>query len=356
VVGIRVECSKTNHPVPDICDDLEGDYPKDFKFVGWHPHCRCHVVTILKNDTEVNADIDRILAGEAPTDTSVNTVTALPSNFTKWVDNNKERAKTSYSIPYFVTDNIGKYIPKGYEKYYTSKMPYKTYHEYEAAMTYNKQHAKFTPEVKKNIIELNKVLPIRQGKIMNITEADEGKANPMYKAGDDENKKLGYHHNCQTCTLAYELRRRGFNVKAKPNPTFGTEGKRDFDVLCATHHGTFKDRWLTPKGGGAAEYNWSTTLSEDTIEAKRDFIKRQAKEKGRYEVYCKWNDSNEAHVFIVESQGDGNLMWFDPQTGERAGEFYSYLRRMEPKMIGVLRIDNKRINPKFARALFDVSD
>ena len=48
ILGIEVHLSK-NHtclnakgepePFYDICDELQGRYPKDFKFVGWHPNC-----------------------------------------------------------------------------------------------------------------------------------------------------------------------------------------------------------------------------------------------------------------------------------------------------------------------------
>lgn len=51
VVGIRITTSN-NHPVPDICDDFKGDYPKTFIFTGWHPHCRCHAEPILKTPEE----------------------------------------------------------------------------------------------------------------------------------------------------------------------------------------------------------------------------------------------------------------------------------------------------------------
>ena len=38
VYGIRVWRSP-QHPEEDICDELEGYYPKDFVFSGWHPNC-----------------------------------------------------------------------------------------------------------------------------------------------------------------------------------------------------------------------------------------------------------------------------------------------------------------------------
>ena len=104
VVGIEVRLSG-NHPCHDICDDLKGRYPKDFKFTGWHPHCRCHVVTILKTDKELAADARRILAGQEPTADSANRVTDVPQGFKQWLKDNEERAKCAESLPYFMKNN-----------------------------------------------------------------------------------------------------------------------------------------------------------------------------------------------------------------------------------------------------------
>lgn len=89
----------------DICDDLQGRYPKDFKFTGWHPHCRCHVITILKSKDEIKRDIKRLENGETVDNTSVNEVTELPKNFETWIKNNEERLKGRATLPYFITDN-----------------------------------------------------------------------------------------------------------------------------------------------------------------------------------------------------------------------------------------------------------
>lgn len=105
IVGQLIEPSKTNHPVADICDDLKGRYPKDFKFVGWHPHCRCHALSILKSMEEIAEDNRRILRGEEPTEGSVNAVSEPPKSFNEWIDNNRERAKGWANMPYFVRDN-----------------------------------------------------------------------------------------------------------------------------------------------------------------------------------------------------------------------------------------------------------
>ena len=109
VVGIEIKLSN-NHtlngmPLTDICDELKGKYPKDFKFVGWHPHCRCHAVTILKTEEEMQQDTQRILSGEKPKKGSVNTVRDVPAAFNDWVDEHSERIKMGGNLPYFVKDN-----------------------------------------------------------------------------------------------------------------------------------------------------------------------------------------------------------------------------------------------------------
>lgn len=109
VVGIEIKLSN-NHtlngvPLTDICDELKGRYPKDFKFVGWHPHCRCHVVTVLKTEEEMQQDTQRILAGEKPERGSVNAVRDVPAAFKDWVSEHSDRIEMGGNLPYFVRDN-----------------------------------------------------------------------------------------------------------------------------------------------------------------------------------------------------------------------------------------------------------
>lgn len=348
VVGIEIHLSN-NHPVPDICDDLQGRYPKDFKFTGWHHHCRCHVTTILKTKEEMAADTQRILNGEEPDGKSVNRVEDVPNEFKKWLKDNRERAKRSFSVPYFIKDNM-KYVPKGYQSLYGSRMPYDSFAEYEAALRYNKAHALFSPEIAANIKELNKVLPVMQGKIMNFSEADGSKGNPDYALKDSEER--GFRHNCQTCTMAYELRRRGFDVEAMPNPVVnGYEKYREFSKFCFDKSLLWNDRFLN-KDGTRVDYDFSYGLKlEDTNIAKAAFIYKKTSEPGRYEVYCQWKNKNSSHVFIFERTKEGDGIWFDPQSGKKGREVKNYLANMRPEGIRVLRIDDKLINPKFASRL-----
>lgn len=104
VVGIEIHTSN-NHPVTDICDELKGKYPKDFKFVGWHPQCRCYVTSILKTEKEIEEATENILNSEYVSDKSVNTVSDVPQNFKDWCKENQERIASAKSIPYFLSDN-----------------------------------------------------------------------------------------------------------------------------------------------------------------------------------------------------------------------------------------------------------
>jgi hypothetical protein len=105
VVGIEIRLSNNPNHCP-TCFALAGKYPKDFKFAGWHPQCRCHAISILKTDEEIDADDIRILKGEEVSPDSVNTVSDVPVGFKKWVDENKERASQAKSTPFWIKDNF----------------------------------------------------------------------------------------------------------------------------------------------------------------------------------------------------------------------------------------------------------
>lgn len=88
-----------------VCEALAGKYPKDFKFTGWHPQCRCYVVPILKTDDEIQKDNERIMQGKKVTSSSINRVKVVNYSFTEWLKTNAERIKKNKSKPYFIRDN-----------------------------------------------------------------------------------------------------------------------------------------------------------------------------------------------------------------------------------------------------------
>lgn len=112
VVGIRIFISHNNHPIYDICDELQGEYPKDFVWMGWHSFCKCAAVAIMAKEEEFLEYQRKLLDGEDISGFKFSgMVNDVPENFTSWLDRNRERVKTTTSVPYFIKDN-GKYIPK----------------------------------------------------------------------------------------------------------------------------------------------------------------------------------------------------------------------------------------------------
>lgn len=112
VVGVEIKLSN-NHPEPDICDQLKGIYPKDFKWTGWHPNCRCYMVPVLATAEDLDEMLDKIMDGEEPGNLSVdpsNEVTEAPETFKKWLEDPKtqermEKAEEKGTLPYFIRDN-----------------------------------------------------------------------------------------------------------------------------------------------------------------------------------------------------------------------------------------------------------
>ena len=106
VVGFEVKLSN-NHRIADICDELIGKYPKDFKFVGWHPQCRCFAIPIMMTPEEM-IELSKMSAEERARYKSLNAVDDVPENFKKWVQDNADRiekANNRGTLPYFLKDN-----------------------------------------------------------------------------------------------------------------------------------------------------------------------------------------------------------------------------------------------------------
>lgn len=114
ILGYEVKMSK-NHPCTDICDELAGTYPKQFMFVGWHPHCYCYIVPILCKEEELEQLTEQILRGEDTEGfTPAGVVSEMPPQFTNWIAANTERIQAAQSLPYFIRDNYkGGNITKG---------------------------------------------------------------------------------------------------------------------------------------------------------------------------------------------------------------------------------------------------
>lgn len=110
VIGIQIKLSN-NHtlngkPFVDICDFLKGEYPKEFKFTGWHPMCRCWAIPITPTQEEVIAYTKKLMAGEDVSNYKFKgEVKELPKVFKNWMAQNSSRIDRMKQKPYFITDN-----------------------------------------------------------------------------------------------------------------------------------------------------------------------------------------------------------------------------------------------------------
>ena len=198
--------------------------------------------------------------------------------------------------------------------------------------------------IAENCLEIEQNYGIVKGKSMTYEQANTGKENPHYKQGG------GYHINCQTCTVTHWLRRLGFNLQAQPNK-----------VLHKRHQGTAYDildkvgiKWterFVNLDGSKIDYDftykWQIKKGYKSMTTQRlhEYLNEKLANDGVYEIYCGWK-GGDAHVFCAEVS-DGKVRYFDPQSGDN--DVSRYIPRMKPGMVGVIRIDNKKINPDIGK-------
>lgn len=104
VVGIEIKRSNNYYDCP-VCESLKGRYPKDFKWSGWHPNCRCFMVPILVSDDEFLEMLDDESINP---EQSENFVGELPDSIIEYYRSNESRvadARERGSLPYVFRDN-----------------------------------------------------------------------------------------------------------------------------------------------------------------------------------------------------------------------------------------------------------
>ena len=145
---------------------------------------------------------------------------------------------------------------------------------------------------------------------------DELKAcNPNYELGTQ------WKINCQRCVPTYEMRRRGYNVTAKPCTEMGS------DYLAHNPFAVWKNpEVIRCKGNGL------------------DQIREQMAKWGdgsRAQIVVTWKGGNGGHTFVAE-QVNGKTRIFDPQT--HGTDVTEYFDRVQPGSVQFCRIDNLDVN------------
>lgn len=211
------------------------------------------------------------------------------------------------------------------------------------------------------------VAGVGRGKTMSHEEADDGKCNPNYYQSSYNG---GYAKNCQSCVVAYEMRRRGYDVEAviyegKQNPRqkelaqLQTNGWRNEDGTPARFEG------VNDRHEQAVRMNGERVAPNLTKKKAIAEINSMVGE-GRYCIeYLNKGQQTSGHIVIAE-RIDGKVRVYDPQTNNyhtveqivdkmklqttRSG-YYRGQKAVYNNHPLVMRMDNKVLKDDFADAV-----
>lgn len=167
-----------------------------------------------------------------------------------------------------------------------------------------------------------------KGKPMSIERAALG-TNPHY---DKTETYREFNENCQRAVVAYEARRRGYDVTAQPT----YKG----DPMPSQIHGN--GRWQ-----GAFQHAKREDVSGKTESAARRNVNVKMASYGdgsRAVMSVKWRGADYGHVFNVE-YNKGKIRYIDGQNGKEynAREIY---KKIELGSVGLTRVDNLRFSDR----------
>ena len=87
VVGIEVHLS-AQHPAYDICDSMQGRYPKSFIWTAWHPQCICYTTSVLASKEEFKK---YLRTGQLDTK---RTITTIPKKAEQYMQQNGDKLRS----------------------------------------------------------------------------------------------------------------------------------------------------------------------------------------------------------------------------------------------------------------------
>lgn len=90
VIGQYIHVSP-QHNIDDICNDLEGRYPKDYVWISWHSQCICTSDPITIQGDEKKEFYKRLMAGEDMSNyVSPFAVLTMPEKYNQYIKDNSE--------------------------------------------------------------------------------------------------------------------------------------------------------------------------------------------------------------------------------------------------------------------------
>lgn len=333
VKGIRV-CLSNNHtcngvPFTDICDDLAGVYPKDFKFTGWHPMCRCYQIPVLKSREEMREDTRRILEGEHPLPP---VQPEAPKAWHDWVRENADRiavADDRGKLPYFLRDNR-----RYWEKGLTSNAPIRVFTMKGDSVYGRKLGRSRARQIHR---EMEDMAAIRlEGDMLANAKAAAKAVGAEYKpmtfneADGKRPNMLRDDQNCQSCVVIHEARLRGINVSARIYK--GNEAAKQLSLETNT-------AWYRAKDGKRTVPTLENVKGDSDADKIRN-LKKVLETPGRYHIGVDYKDRKDGHIITVISTKNSQPILYDPQSGAYLSwDSFANIARME-----YLRVDKLHLN------------
>lgn len=174
-----------------------------------------------------------------------------------------------------------------------------------------------------------------KGKPLSMADAVMG-ANPYYNGSYRE-----FSENCQRAVVAYEARRRGYNVTAQP-----TYKGDQLPIVVAVPGGIRNGRWQ-----GAFKGAKSENVGGKNAKDVQNNIESKMKDYGdgsRAVVGVQWK-GNGGHVFNVERKG-GKTYYLDAQIGAKYKPS-EVLSRIKPNRVRLVRTDNLQFSDRAKKSI-----
>lgn len=336
ILGIEVHRSANNRGPCKICDAMVGKYPKTFKFTGFHPFCICFATPITMEPEDF---ADFLLNDTVP---QGQTITDIPQAAKDFVSENKDGLQSAFWYKDNFTNDGGLQReivsqPITNEVIKVSK-PKRIKTDAEKNDIQKRWEDRFVRNF--NQAKIEQKIGVKKGKEMTFEEANELRGNINY------GKASEYSVNCQSCVVANELRRRGYNVTALPN--LQKTGNIPYELSMRTNWA-----WIDPKtmvmpkkqtAGGIYDITRSGALKSKSIKELTKELVELVKEPGRYHIDFTWKGKNSGHIITLEKLHNGKIIIYDPQTGKMKN-----WRELSKEIslrygVNVLRVDNLLVN------------
>ena len=336
ILGIEVHRSANNRGPCKICDAMVGKYPKTFKFTGFHPFCICFATPITMEPEDF---ADFLLNDTVPQE---QVITDIPQRAKDFVRENKDGLQSAFWYKDNFTNDGGLQReivsqPITNEVIKVSR-PKRIKTDAEKNDIQKRWDERFVRNFNQTKIEQK--IGIKRGKEMTFEEANELQGNINFS------KSHEYGVNCQSCVVANELRRRGYDVTALPN--LQKAGNIPYELSSKTNWA-----WIDPetmatpvkkRAGGVYDVTRTGALKSKNISALTKEIIELVKEPGRYHIDFSWKSGNSGHIITLEKLVNGKIVLYDPQNGKIVN-WADISKRIKLQYgVNVLRVDNLLVN------------